>query len=144
MKIYETDKEIIRKLVTQRENAKYFVAEKQTKDQNQWGIPFADLFSDINKSISFKFSVGNIFVYVDDSTIPHNTDIQSETYMHYNQTMELQVKVLQRLLLIRRMEEERLIVWMDTGKRDEDTTNKRDYFTIKNAEDKNFVESNRF
>lgn len=63
--------------------------------------------------------------------------------MHYNQTMDLQVKILQRLLLLRRLEEERLIVWVNSGKRSANFNDEERMFYLINEEDKEFVQ-NRF
>lgn len=142
MKIYETDKEIIRKLVTQKEKVKSIKPETQKDDQMHWGLSFNDLFRDINESISFSSNAGDVYVYVNDKKLHHGANMNGEAYMHYNQTMSLQVKVIHRLLLLRRLEEERLIVWMNTGERIADLENKNKFFYLINAEDKKFISEN--
>ena len=87
MKIYETDKEIIRKLVTQKEKVKSIKPETQKDDQMHWGLSFNNLFRDINDSISFSSNAGDVYVYVNDKKLHHGTNMNEETYMHYNQTI---------------------------------------------------------
>lgn len=139
MKIYPSDQQIIRALVKQRESTQSVSPENRKEDQYRWGIHFLDLFRDINDSISFSLVDGSVNVHVGDDTIPHGKDFNEETYMHYNQTMDLQVKILQRMLLLRRLEEERLIVWVNSGKRSANFNYEDQFFYLINEEDKKLV-----
>lgn len=143
MKIYPLDHQIIRSLVEQREKTQDVAPENRKEDQYRWGFHFLDLFRDINDSLSFSLVDGSVYVHVGHDTIPHGKDLNEETYMHYNQTMDLQVKILQRLLLLRRLEEERLIVWVNSGKRSANFNDEERMFYLINEEDKEFVQ-NRF
>jgi len=141
MKIYPSDYKIIRSLVEQREKTQSVTPENRKEDQYRWGLHFLDLFRDINDSISFSMSEGSVYVHVGHDTIPHGKDFNEETYMHYNKTMDLQVIVLQRLLLLRRLEEERLIVWVNSGKISANFNDEDRMFYLINEEDKKFVQS---
>ena len=139
MKIYPSDQFIVRSLVERRALTQRVSPENRKEDQYRWGIHFLDLFRDINDSISFSDADGSVYVHVGDDTITHGKDFNEEVYMHYNQTMDLQVKVLQRLLLLRRLEEERLIVWVNSGKRSANFNFEDRLFYLINEEDKQFV-----
>lgn len=139
MKIYPSDQVIVRALVNKRKQTQRIPPKERKEDQYSWGICFLDLFRDINNSISFSTTEGSVFVHVGDDTIPHGKDFNEEAYMHYNQTMDLQVKVLQRLLLLRRLEEERLIVWINSGKQSANFNFEDKIFYLINEEDKQFV-----
>lgn len=116
MKIYPFDRPLVNMLVERRKQTQAIPPEKRNSELNGWGILFLDLFRDINESLSFSVADGSVNVHVGDDTIPHGKDFNEETYMHYNQTMDLQVKVLQRFMLLRQLEENRLIVWINSGK----------------------------
>lgn len=139
MIIYPSDQNIIRLLAEKRKSIENVPAAERKEDQYRWGIPFLELFRDINDSISFCQAEGTVYVHIGDDTIPHGKDFNEETYMHYNQTMDLQVKILQRLLLLRRLEEERLIVWVNSGLKSANYTFEERLFFLINEEDKKFV-----
>lgn len=139
MKIYPSDQSFIRNLVNKRESTQQVAPDNRKEDQYRWGMHFLDLFRDINESISFSTVEGSVNVHVGDDTIPHGKDFNEEAYLHYNQTMDLQVKVLQRLLLLRRLEEERLIVWVNSGKMSANFNYEDVFFYLINEEDKKLV-----
>lgn len=139
MKIYPSDQPIVLTLVDKRKATQSISPAERMDEQYRWGIPFLELFRDINESVSFSFDNGDIYVHICDDTIPHGKDFNEETYVHYNQTMDLQVKVLQRLLLLRRLEEERLIVWINSGKRSANFNFEDKFFYLINEEDKKLV-----
>lgn len=139
MKIYPSDQPLIRALVHKRVSTQSVSPGERKEDQYRWGIHFLDLFRDINESVSFSMVEDSIYVHVGDDTILHGKDFNEEAYMHYNQTMDLQIKVLQRLLLLRRLEEERLIVWVNSGKRSANYNFEDKFFYLINEEDKRLV-----
>ena len=139
MRIYPSDQSFIRTLVNKRESTQQVAPDNRKEDQYRWGMHFLDLFRDINESISFSTVEGSVNVHVGEDTIPHGKDFNEEVYLHYNQTMDLQVKVLQRLLLLRRLEEDRLIVWVNSGKRSANFNFEDVFFYLINEEDKKLV-----
>lgn len=141
MKINDSDKNIIRALVNQRKKVKFIAPDTQKDDQMQWGVSFNDLFRDINETISFSEHEGNVYVIIDEKTMLHGENLNEEAYIQYNQKMSLQVKVIQRLMLLRSLEEKRFIIWINTGKSIPNIENKNKYFYLSNDEDKNYVKA---
>ena len=139
MKIYPTDRPLVKLLVERRQQTQSIPPDKRNIELCGWGILFLDLFRDINESLSFSIFDGSIIVHAGDDTIPHGKDFNEETYMHYNQTMDLQVKVLQRFMLLRQLEENRLIVWVNSGKRTANFNFEDKFFYLINDEDKQMV-----
>lgn len=140
MKIYPSDQPLVKELVERRQRVQSIPPEKRNSELDGWGILFLDLFRDINDSLSFSIDNGSVNVHIGDDTIPHGKDFNEETYMHYNQTMDLQVKVLQRLLLLRQLEENRLIVWINSGKRTANFNFEDVFFYLINEEDRKLVQ----
>lgn len=140
MKIYPSDQPIVKELVERRQRVQSIPPEKRNSELDGWGVLFLDLFRDINDSLSFSIANGSVNVHIGDDTIPHGKDFNEETYMHYNQTMDLQVKVLQRLLLLRQLEENRLIVWINSGKRTANFNFEDVFFYLINEEDRKLVQ----
>ena len=140
MKIYPSDQPLVKELVERRQRVQSVPPEKRNSELNGWGVLFLDLFRDINDSLSFSIANGSVNVHIGDDTIPHGKDFNEETYMHYNQTMDLQVKVLQRLLLLRQLEENRLIVWINSGKRTANFNFEDVFFYLINEEDRKLVQ----
>ncbi len=139
MKIYPSDRPLANLLVGRRQQTQAIPPEKRTGELSGWGILFPDLFRDINESLTFSVDEGSVNVHIGKDTIPHGKDLNEEAYLHYNQTMDLQVKVLQRFMLLRQMEENRLIVWVNSGKRTMDFNNEDRFFYLINEEDKQLV-----
>ncbi len=139
MKIYPSDRPLANLLVGKRQQTQAIPPEKRTGELSGWGILFPDLFRDINESLTFSVDKGSVNVRIGKDTIPHGKDLNEEAYLHYNQTMDLQVKVLQRFMLLRQMEENRLIVWVNSGKRTADINNEDRFFYLINEEDKQLV-----
>ena len=139
MKIYPSDRPLANLLVGRRQQTQAIPPEKRTGELSGWGILFPDLFRDINESLTFSVDEGSVNVHIGKDTIPHGKDLNEEAYLHYNQTMDLQVKVLQRFMLLRQMEENRLIVWVNSGKRTVDFNNEDRFFYLINEEDKQLV-----
>ena len=139
MKIYQFDRPLVDMLVERRQQTKIIPLEKQGSELNSWGVLFLDLFRDINESLSFSIAGGSVNVHVGDDTILHGRDFNEETYMHYNQTMDLQVKVLQRFMLLHQLEENRLIVWVNSGKQTANFNYEDKFFFLVNEEDKKLV-----
>ena len=139
MKIYPFDRPLVKLLVEKKQHTQAIPPEKRNSELSGWGILFLDLFRDINESLSFSVADGSVNVHVGDDTIPHGKDFNEETYMHYNQTMDLQVKVLQRFMLLRQLEENRLIVWVNSGKRTANFNYEDKFFYLINEEDKQLV-----
>lgn len=139
MKIYPSDRPLANLLVGRRQQTQAILPEKRTGELSGWGILFPDLFRDINESLTFSVDEGSVNVHIGKDTIPHGKDLNEEAYLHYNQTMDLQVKVLQRFMLLRQMEENRLIVWVNSGKRTMDFNNEDRFFYLINEEDKQLV-----
>lgn len=140
MKIYPSDQPLVKELVERRQRVQSIPPEKRNSELDGWGILFLDLFRDINDSLSFSIDNGSVNVHIGDDTIPHGKDFNEETYMHYNQTVDLQVKVLQRLLLLRQLEENRLIVWINSGKRTANFNFEDIFFYLINEEDRKLVQ----
>lgn len=140
MKIYPSDQPLVKELVERRLRVQSIPPEKRNSELDGWGVLFLDLFRDINDSLSFSIANGSVNVHIGDDTIPHGKDFNEETYMHYNQTMDLQVKVLQRLLLLRQLEENRLIVWINSGKRTANFNFEDVFFYLINEEDRKLVQ----
>lgn len=140
MKIYPSDRVLVKLLVEKRKRVQSIPPEKRNNELEGWGILFLDLFRDINDSLSFSVVNGTVNVHIDDDTIPHGKDFNEETYMHYNQTMDLQVKVLQRFLLLRQLEENRLIVWVNSGKRTANFNFEDAFFYLINEDDCKLVQ----
>lgn len=139
MKIYPFDRPLVKLLVEKKQQTQAIPPEKRNSELSGWGILFPDLFRDINESLSFSVADDSVNVHVGDDTIPHGKDFNEETYMHYNQTMDLQVKVLQRFMLLRQLEENRLIVWVNSGKRTANFNYEDRIFYLINEEDKQLV-----
>ena len=139
MKIYPSDRPLANLLVGRRQQTQAIPPEKRTGELSGWGILFPDLFRDINESLTFSVDEGSVNVHIGKDTIPHGKDLNEEAYLHYNQTMDLQVKVLQRFMLLRQMEENRLIVWVNSGRRTVDFNNEDRFFYLINEEDKQLV-----
>ena len=139
MKIYPSDRPLANLLVGRRQQTQAIPPEKRTGELSGWGILFPDLFWDINESLTFSVDEGSVNVHIGKDTIPHGKDLNEEAYLHYNQTMDLQVKVLQRFMLLRQMEENRLIVWVNSGKRTVDFNNEDRFFYLINEVDKQLV-----
>ncbi len=139
MKIYPSDRPLANLLVGRRQQTQAIPPEKRTGELSGWGILFPDLFRDINESLTFSVDEGSVNVHIGKDTIPHGKDLNEEAYLHYNQKMDLQVKVLQRFMLLRQMEENRLIVWVNSGKRTVDFNNEDRFFYLINEEDKQLV-----
>lgn len=139
MKIYPSDRPLANLLVGRRQQTQAIPPEKRTGELSGWGILFSDLFWDINESLTFSVDEGSVNVHIGKDTIPHGKDLNEEAYLCYNQTMDLQVKVLQRFMLLRQMEENRLIVWVNSGKRTVDFNNEDRFFYLINEEDKQLV-----
>ena len=140
MKIYPSDQLLVKELVERRQRVQSIPPEKRNSELDGWGILFLDLFRDINDSLSFSIDNGSVNVHIGDDTIPHGKDFNEEIYMHYNQTMDLQVKILQRLLLLRQLEENRLIVWINSGKRTANFNFEDVFFYLINEEDRKLVQ----
>lgn len=139
MNIYPSDQALVKRLVEKRKRVQSVPPEKRNSELDGWGILFLDLFRDINDSLSFSVVNGTVNVHIGDDTVPHGKDFNEDTYLHYNQTMDLQVKVLQRLLLLRQLEENRLIVWINSGKRMANYNFEDVFFYLINEDDCNLV-----
>jgi len=140
MNIYSSDRAILRALVERKNRALNKSLNERVSDQNHWGLLFSELFHDINPSLSFSSYAGEVYVHMDRKTLPHSRDVRKETYMRYNLTEVCQIQVQQRLLLLRQLEEERLILWVNEGTVPETPDTYGKLFFLINKEDKEFVE----
>lgn len=139
MTVFESDKELIRKLVKRRQQVLAIPIEKRNKENYGMGIPFRQLFADIDDSIDFSLSGSDVFVNVGNDAFIKGRDTVENAYLHANLTTDIEVKVLQRLLLLQRLEEERYIVWtLSEGSVDYPEPDNRLFYLI-DERDKSFA-----
>ena len=137
MTVFESDKELIRKLVKRRQQVLAIPIEKRNKENYGMGIPFRQLFADIDDSIDFSLLGSDVFVNVGNDAFIKGRDTAENAYLHANLTTDIEVKVLQRLLLLQRLEEERYIVWSLSEDKYHEPGNR--LFHLINERDKKFT-----
>ena len=133
------DKQLLKKLVERKKEMSSVPPEEQNIELSGWGLSFVDLFRDINNSISFSVNGEDVNVHIGEDTLAQGKDLNEGIYLHYNQAIFYEIKVLQRIQLLRQLEENRLIVWANTGKPFANFTFEEQIFYLFQDIDKNYV-----
>lgn len=138
--IHEHDKTFLKKLVDKRLSTEAIAVSKRNCEGFEWGLHFEDIFKDIEPTILFEPAGGEVNILIDSQSIPLNGNHRDNVYLHHNHILELQVRVLQRIALLRQLEENRYIIWINNGYRTTNIDIKHKVFYLANDDDKQYVQ----
>ena len=83
-----------------------------------FGLLFDSLFDDINETLLFQQNGNVVKVCVKNDELPHWGSVGSKesVYGNYSEIIKLKVDIIERIQLIRQLEEHRLAVWNYDGR----------------------------
>lgn len=137
--IHEEDRKFLKQLIEKRLSTETVAISERNCEGFEWGLHFEDIFKDIEPSILIEPAGGDVNVKIDWHCIPQNENHTENTYLHHNHTLDLQVRVLQRIALLRQLEEDRHIIWINNGHRTANIELKDKVFFLANEEDKEYI-----
>ena len=87
-------------------------------DGCHFGLLFDSLFDDINETLLFRQHGNGVEVCVKYDELPSWGPVGCEesVYGNYSETIKLKVEIIERIQLIRQLEERRLVVWNYDGR----------------------------
>lgn len=114
------DKELLKKLLKRRQQDEERMLSGKLEDSCHFGLSFTELFEDINKSINFTQSNGNLFICIDNDELPYHGTFHSKegTYGSFADKVKIKLDVIERLKLIRQVDEARMGIWVFSAQRD--------------------------
>lgn len=109
-----SDKELLKSLVKAREVDEAKMQSGELNDTCHFGLTLTDMFKDIHQSISFLKVQGVIYIKVNTKELPYHGEFMSKeaTYGNFADMIKIKLDVLERLKLIRQLEEARMGVWV--------------------------------
>lgn len=138
--IHEFDKKFLEQLVSKRQSTESVAVSQRNCEGFELGFHFEDIFKDIEPTILVETAGGEVYIKVDPTCIPQNGKHSDNVYLHHNHTLDLQVRVLQRIALLRQLEDNRYIIWINNGHRTVNVDIKHKVFYLANEEDKQYVQ----
>lgn len=119
----KTDKELLRRLWKSRIADEKRMKKGDLDDGCHFGILFDSLFDDINETLLFQQNAHKIDVYADPMKIKKWGPVGSKEMVYglYSEEIKLKIDIIERIQLLRQLEEHRLAVW------DYDGRDSRDY-----------------
>ena len=87
-------------------------------DGCHFGLLFDSLFDDINESLLFQQNGNGVMVCVKNDELPYWGPVGSKesVYGNYSEKIKLKVEIIERIQLIRQLEEHRFAVWNYDGR----------------------------
>lgn len=137
--IHEGDKEFLNQLVKKRQTVEVVPLPERSFEGLEWGLHFEDIFKDIEPSISIQLNGNSVNIKIDAQRIPFNGNEKEDVYIGYNHTLDLEVRVLQRIALLRYLEENRYLIWINNGHRSVISQLKYSEFFLIDDDDKEYV-----
>lgn len=113
-----TDKKLLRRLWETRVADEKKIKNNKFDDGCHFGILFDSLFDDINNTLLFCKKEDGVNVYVDHRKMKKWGPVGSKenVYGTYSEEIKLKVEIIERIQLLRQLEEHRLAVWDYDGR----------------------------
>lgn len=114
----KTDKDFIKRLWEARATDDNRMKSDSLNDGCHFGILFDSLFDDINETLLFQNNTNKIDVYVDPKTIKKWGPVGSKDMVYglYSEEIKLKIDIIERIQLLRQLEDHRLAVWVYDGR----------------------------
>lgn len=114
----QTDKELIKRLWEARVSDVNRMGSGSLDDGCHFGLLFDSLFDDINETLLFQTNTQKIDVYVDPKTIKKWGPVGSKDMVYglYSEEIKLKIDIIERIQLLRQLEDCRLAVWVYDGR----------------------------
>lgn len=109
-----SDKELLKSLLKAREMDEAKMQSGELNDTCHFGLTLTDMFKDIHPSISFLVADSTVYIKVDRKELPYHGEFLSkeETYGNFADMIKIKLDVIERLKLIRQLEELRMGIWV--------------------------------
>ena len=109
-----SDKELLRSLIKAREMDEARMQSGELNDTCHFGLTLTDMFKDIHPSISFLVANSTVYIKVDRNELPYHGEFMSKeaTYGNFADMIKIKLDVIERLKLIRQLEESRMGIWV--------------------------------
>ena len=114
----KTDKDFIKRLWEARANDDSRMESGSLNDGCHFGILFDPLFDDINETLLFRQNGKGVEVCVKYDELPYWGPVGCEesVYGNYSEKIKLKIDIIERIQLLRQLEEHRLAVWNYDGR----------------------------
>lgn len=109
-----SDKELLKSLMKAREIDEAKMQSGELNDTCHFGLTLTDMFKDIHPSISFLVANKTIYIKVDRNELPYHGEFLSKeaTYGNFADMIKIKLDVVERLRLIRQLEDSRMGIWV--------------------------------
>lgn len=138
--IHNGDKEFLKELVGKRLSTEKISVTERKNGSFEWGLHFEDIFKDIEPTILIELVDSEVNIKVDPNCIQQNGKRTDNVYLCHNHILDLQVRVLQRIALLRQLEENRYVIWVNNGHRTVNNDIKHKVFYLVSEEDKQYIQ----
>lgn len=114
----KTDKDFIKRLWEARTTDDNRMESGSLDDGCHFGLLFDSLFEDINETLLFRQNCNGVDVCVKYDELPSWGPVGSEesVYGNYSEKIKLKIEIIERIQLVRQLEEHRLAVWNNDGR----------------------------
>ena len=114
----KTDKIFLKRLLESRDIDEKRMECGNLDDGCHFGLLFDSLFDDINETLLFQQNGNGVMVCVKNDELPYWGSVGSKesVYGNYSEKIKLKVEIIERIQLIRQLEEQRLAVWNYDGR----------------------------
>lgn len=131
----KTDKELLRRLWKSRSTNEKRMEKGDLDDGCHFGLLFDSLFDDINETLFFSLNSDGISVFVDPNSMKKWGPVGSKEMVYglNSEKNKMKVEIVERIQLLRQLEEHRLAVWVYDGR------NSRNYKSSSTAHVCSFV-----
>jgi len=114
----KTDKKLLRRLWKARIADEKRMKKGDLDDGCHFGLLFDSLFDDINETLLFQQNAQKIDVYADQKKFKQWGPVGSKEMVYglYSEEIKLKIDIIERIQLLRQLEEHRLAVWDYDGR----------------------------
>lgn len=114
----KTDKDLLRRLLKSRIADEKRMKKGDIDDGCHFGLLFDSLFDDINETLFFSLNSDGIRVFIDPNSMKQLGPVGSKEMVYglNSEKNKIKVEIVERIQLLRQLEEHRLAVWVYDGR----------------------------